>query len=114
MPFGLFLDENMPERLVVPLRRDGVDVLTAGEAGRKSFSDESQLEFATAMGRVLLTYDVADFVALAAIWGEAGRSHAGILLSAKKPFPELHRRIMRLWRERNAEDMANTVLWLSK
>jgi len=114
MPFGVFLDENMPEALVGPLRRDGVDVLTVSEAGRKTLSDESQLEFAAATGRVIITLDFRDYSALAVKWAHTDRTHAGILLARGSSIAELHQSIMRLWRERNAEDMVNAVLWLSK
>lgn len=114
MLFGIFLDENFPEALVRPLRRDGVDVLTVSEAARKSFPDEEQLEFATTYGRVVLTFDVRDFSVLAAKWAREGRIHSGILLTNQRSIAELHTGVMRLWREETPESMANTVRWLSK
>lgn len=56
------------------LRRRGVDVLTAQEAGRCSLPDDAQLAFASQAGRVLVTFD-ADFLALAV----SGVRHAGLI-----------------------------------
>lgn len=55
------------------LRRRGVDVLTAHEAGRHGFPDDEQLTFAAQQGRVMVTMD-SDYIALSA----QGTPHAGI------------------------------------
>jgi hypothetical protein len=55
------------------VRRWGIDVLTAQEAGRCGYDDDEQLAFATGLGRVMVTFDV-DYQTL----HNAGASHAGI------------------------------------
>lgn len=72
-PPRFYLDEHQSHALAAGLRAHGIDVLMAVETGRLGFSDEDQLAFATAEGRVLVTFDV-DYLALHA----TGTAHAGI------------------------------------
>jgi hypothetical protein len=72
-PIRFFMDQHFPAPASQGLRRHGVDVLTAQEAGRCGAPDADQLAFATAEGRVLVTFDT-DFLAL----HQSGVSHAGI------------------------------------
>jgi hypothetical protein len=67
------MDQHIPGPASQGLRRHGVDVLTAQEAGRCGLPDADQLAFATAAGRVLVTFDT-DFLAL----HQSGVPHAGI------------------------------------
>jgi predicted nuclease of predicted toxin-antitoxin system len=59
---------------VQALRRRGIDVLTASEAGLLSASDEEYLERSRAEGRVLVTHD-SDFLRL----HQRQSPHAGIV-----------------------------------
>jgi hypothetical protein len=68
-----YLDEHVDPAMAAGLRRLGIDVLTAGEAGRLSHDDPDQLAFATAERRVIVTFD-RDYLDLHA----AGVPHAGI------------------------------------
>jgi hypothetical protein len=72
-PIRFFMDQHIPAAVSQGVRRHGVDVLTAQEAGRCGASDADQLAFATAAGRVLVTFD-SDFLGL----HQSGVSHAGI------------------------------------
>lgn len=54
---SFYLDEHFPPGVAEGLRARGVDALSAREAGRLSFSDEEQLAFAVAQGRVMVTQD---------------------------------------------------------
>ena len=72
-PVRYYLDQHMSHALVAGLRSQGIDVLTAHEAGRCGLPDPDQLAFAAAEGRAMVTFD-ADYLALHA----AGTSHAGI------------------------------------
>jgi hypothetical protein len=67
----------MPGIAVAALRRRGIDVLTAHEAGTCGNSDEEQLRFATANGRVMATFDT-DYLILAASFLATGETFAGI------------------------------------
>jgi hypothetical protein len=67
------LDEHVAKAVAQALRRRGVDVVTADEAGLLTAPDVAVLDRARASGRVLVTHD-ADFLRLHA----EGRAHAGI------------------------------------
>jgi uncharacterized protein with PIN domain len=68
-----YLDQNVLGGTAPGLRALGIDAVSAQEAGRCGLPDPDQLAFATADGRVLVTFD-QDFLALHA----AGVAHAGI------------------------------------
>ena len=57
------LDEHIPHAVAQSLRRRGVDVLTAAEAGVLGAPDAEILERSRAAGRVLVTND-SDFLRL--------------------------------------------------
>ncbi|MBI2194851.1 MAG: DUF5615 family PIN-like protein [Planctomycetes bacterium] len=68
-----YMDQHFPGPASQGLRRHGVDLLTAQEAGRCGLPDSDQLTFATAEERVLVTFDT-DFLEL----HQAEVQHAGI------------------------------------
>ena len=72
-PIQYFMDEHYPRPVSQGLRRHGVDVLTAQEAGRIGIADADQLAFALAENRVMVTFDT-DYLAL----HHSGAQHAGI------------------------------------
>lgn len=61
-----FFDEHVKEPIADQLKRRGIDVLTAKDAGRanQEIPDDEQLAFAVSQGRVLVTAD-RDFTTLA-------------------------------------------------
>lgn len=79
----------MSPRVAEGLRRAGVDVVSAHEVGRanRRIPDEEQLDYATQQGRVLVTYNRADYQALDALWRRADRQHAGILWCREASIP---------------------------
>lgn len=109
----LYLDEDVWAGLAVHLRRRGYDALTTVDAGRASrrLDDESQLAFAAASGRVILTINHCDFVPLDQRWRDAGREHAGILLVPLVPPSDLCRRVEAHLAAHTAEEHYNLVLW---
>jgi predicted nuclease of predicted toxin-antitoxin system len=75
-PVRFYLDQHLSHALAAGLRSRGIDVLTASDVGRCGLADPDQLAFATAEGRVMVSFD-PDYLALHA----AGVSHAGIAWS---------------------------------
>ena len=73
-----YFDQHMPNIAVAALRRRGVDVLTAHEAGTCGRTDEEQLRFATADGRAIVTFD-ADYLTLADEFLAANETFTGIV-----------------------------------
>ncbi len=57
------MDEHIPKAVTEGLRRRGVDVLSAQEAGMSGANDYDQLSLAKKEGRVIFTKD-ADFLRL--------------------------------------------------
>jgi hypothetical protein len=63
-----FTDEDVYGAVAPALRREGIDAVSTPEAGRRGQSDESQLEWASSEGRVLVTFNVAHFAKLHSDW----------------------------------------------
>ncbi|NBC16221.1 MAG: hypothetical protein GVY18_02770 [Bacteroidetes bacterium] len=83
----LYLDEDaMSRALVQGLRARGVDVLTVAEAGRAGQDDGDQLQFAAERGRVLYTFNVADFCRLHEAYMHRGMRHAGIVVVPRQRY----------------------------
>jgi hypothetical protein len=72
-------------------------------------TDLEQLLGATAQGRIIFTFNVRDFVVLAKRYP----FHAGILLSAQKPLPELLPALMHMFDKTTAEGWLGKVCWLN-
>ncbi len=89
MSLTFLLDEDLSYRVAEGLRRRGVDAISVHEVGRanRQVSDAEQLEYATQQGRVLVTYNRADYQALDALWRTQGRTHAGVLWCAERSIP---------------------------
>src|SRR4051812_8666875 len=68
-----YADQHFPFPITRGLRRRGIDVLTAQDAGTCGDPDNEQLDFASRQDRVLLSFD-SDFLTL----HNSGVSHAGI------------------------------------
>jgi len=106
----LYLDHDVDVALAARLQQMGHDVLTTREAGHTEASDERQLTFATREGRVFLTHNRRDFRRLHRQWIEAGRVHAGIIISAHLPIGELERRLLRLFSIYTAADLQGRLI----
>ena len=81
-------EDSMRRALVRALRARGVDVTTALDEGLIERDDAEHLDHATALGRVLYTFNVADFHRLHRDYLTQGKNHAGIIL-APQPCTEL-------------------------
>lgn len=77
-----------------------------------SASDESQLLGATAQGRVIFTFNIRDFVALASKYPK----HAGILLANQRSWslPALIDALDRMLNETDATEWVGQVRWLNQ
>lgn len=78
----LFLDAHVSGRRIGDvLRQAGHDVRAADEErALDGWTDEQLLELAASEGRVMVTFDVADFPDIARRWAEASKSHAGLVI----------------------------------
>lgn len=108
----LFLDEDVHDGLGAALRREGFDALTAREAGRKQLSDQEQLEFAVSQERALLSFNLVHYEALAEEYFLSGKEHWGIFVSPRREFRDLLRRVLKLLRETEADELKNQIVYL--
>lgn len=93
------LDEDAESHALVRALRDrGIDLTTTSELRLGEASDEEQLKAAARAGRVLITYNAADFCRLQREWLRAGQHHAGIVIAEQQRFAagEMMRCLLRL------------------
>jgi uncharacterized protein with PIN domain len=74
MAIKFYCDEHVDRAIARALRKRGVDILTAQEAGMLGAPDEDHLRLAASQRRVILTQD-ADFLRM----HKSGVSHMGII-----------------------------------
>lgn len=105
----------MRESLVRALRARGVDVVTAREAAMIERTDREHLEYVTAQGRVLCTFNVGHFYQLHTEYLQGGMSHAGIVLLPQQRYTlgEQLRRLLKLVATESTESMRDRVEFLS-
>lgn len=108
-PICYYMDEHLPAQVPQGLRRLGIDVLTAREAGRCGLPDPDQLAFATAEERVMVTFDTDDLAL-----HRAGVRHAGIAWTPhrKYQFGGLTRLLELLHAVADRDQMRNRVEYL--
>ncbi|MBN2543810.1 DUF5615 family PIN-like protein [bacterium] len=87
-------DENVNYKIVMGLRRRGVEITTVQELNKSNEDDESLLEFASANDAVFFTHD-DDLVRIATEWGLQGKEYQGIIFvhQQKLSIGEIIRRI---------------------
>src|SRR5262249_326383 len=108
MRIRLYADEDaMAHRLARELRLRGLDITTALDEGMIEHSDIDHLEYASQQGRVLYSFNVADYYRLHMEFLSNGRDHAGIILAQQQRYSagEQLRRLLRIAAIRSAEDM---------
>lgn len=98
MPRGtnarLLLDEHISPKVAAALRKKGIDAYAVGDsqyAQVQGMPDQFLLERAAQEGRVLITYNYADFAVLHKEWVLKDRGHAGIGLVARGRIPSNNR-----------------------
>lgn len=106
MDIRYHLDEHIDPAVAEGLRRRGVDVTTTLGAGLTGASDEDQLAFAVAQGRVLVTRD-RHFLVL----HSEGTAHAGIAFwhSKRRNVGQLVLDLVLLRRAATAEEIRGHV-----
>lgn len=100
------LDENVSNAVADGLRRRSIDVTTTADQNLIGASDEEQLAFALAQGRVLFTQD-ADFLRL----HKAGATHAGIAFAYKDRLSvgDIIRGLVLIWELLDLEEIQGKV-----
>jgi hypothetical protein len=78
MPVSFYFDVHVPQAIAEQLIRRGVEVLTAYHDGSTELSDELLLTRSTALGHVMVTFDVR-FKAMAEEWQRVGHEFGGLI-----------------------------------
>ena len=73
MGLGFYMDVHVPVSITDGLRRNGVNVLTSQEDSTAEFDDESLLQRAADLERVLFSQD-DDLLKIARAWQESAKS----------------------------------------
>lgn len=107
-----FTDEDVYSTIAVALRRAKVDAISTPDVDRRGESDESQLQWASAEDRVIVTFNVAHFAELHSTWLQLGRHHAGIVVSSQRPIGDIVRHLLHLSTALNAESMRDRLEFL--
>ncbi len=76
----LYLDEDISPKVAEILRKKGLDAISAHEAGMLESSDDEQLAYAAAKGRVMVTRNRVDFIALTVQFFEGLKPHKGLII----------------------------------
>jgi hypothetical protein len=113
----LYVDEDaMDSNLVRGLRSRGIDVVTASDSGMIRRRDEDHLALASVQGRVLYSFNLADYHEIHTEWTATGRDHAGIILARQKRYSvgEQIRRLVHLIGSVNGAAIRNRIEFLSR
>lgn len=116
MQLRFHLDEDCEAASLIRTLRDrGFDLTTSTEAHLTTCTDEEQLTWAGRNGRVLITYNAADFCRLHKKFSEAGQVHAGIVIMEQQRLSvgERMRRLARLRATVEANAMRNRLEFLN-
>jgi predicted nuclease of predicted toxin-antitoxin system len=100
------LDEHAANAIAAGLRRRGIDVTTAADAGLLGAEDDAHLAFALSQGRIVYTND-EDFLVL----HDRKTEHAGIAYchQQSRSIGDVIRALTLLWEVLEPEDMRNHV-----
>lgn len=112
-PISIYTDEDVPSALAKALKRRGLHASTTSEHGNFSLEDEEQLAFATSIGAVMFTHNVADFPRIHCEFLSADRMHRGIVVAKQLPIGELLKPLLRLAGELSSVHMENRLEYLS-
>jgi len=114
---SLYTDEDVTSQLAALLRQRGFEAQSAAEVDMFQQPDEAHLTYATEHSMVLFSFNVRDCMILAQNWLDENRTHAGILLSdqfTRRQMGELLRRMLKFLNTVPADEMVNTVRYLSE
>ena len=82
------------------------------DLGLLGADDQSVFAAGTREGRSVLTYDVADFLAIARRTSERGDHHAGLLVTRLRSFRALLAGTLRVLYTRTADDLRDAIVWV--
>lgn len=108
---ALYIDEDMSALVATLLRSRGLDVTTVPEQATLGKTDLQQLEFATSLGRCILTHNRVDFERLHFQYMEEDKQHSGIIVVPQKNAYEIAQRVGILVNTLMADEIHNQLLY---
>lgn len=119
MAMRLYLDADITASpfLAATLRQRGFDVVSAVEAGNSDLGDVEQFHYAIAQQRVLLTFNIKDFVPLARALYAEGQPFPGLVVSPQIQGEQFHlllRLVLNLLNRVDETAMRNTIRFLQE
>ncbi len=75
-----YLDEDLNPKIAEILRKEGIDAVSAREAGKLQETDLEQLEHASSKKRCMVTRNRNDFIKLTVQFFNENRPHFGVLI----------------------------------
>ncbi len=108
----IFIDEDVHDGLAGALRREGFDAISAREAGQRQVPDARQLEWAISQGRAIISFNLADYEALAEQYFFEGKQLFGIIVSPRRGFRDIFHRLLKLLRETEDTELKNQIRYL--
>ncbi len=101
------LDEDVNPVVAHTARGLDLNVVSVHELDRCGLSDQDQLEFAVAEGRIPVTRNRDDFIRLTISFYQAGRAHSGLISvpdTLQNNEPERIAHALKKWSEDRAEN----------
>jgi hypothetical protein len=111
---AIYADADFRGKVIPQIQIQGYDVIYAPELGHGKWNDEEHLVYAATNNRSLLTHNARDFEPLYRAWWEAGRKHAGIIVSPQWETGEIVRRLLKLLNTVTADEMVNNYKHLGE
>jgi predicted nuclease of predicted toxin-antitoxin system len=112
----IHLDEDADSQaLLNALRQRGLDVTSSRERGLLRCTDPEQLAWATEQGRVIFTYNAADFCRLHSTLLQQGNHHTGIVIGDQQTVSigKEVRRLLKLSEAKTEDDMKDHLEFLN-
>lgn len=119
MAIKLYLDEDITaaSHLAATLRQRGFDAVSTIEVGNRRLDDRAQFTYAIAEGRVLLTFNIQDYIPLAQEFYAENREFPGLIVSPQiqgHRFQQLVRLVLNLLDQTDEKSMRNTIRFLQE
>jgi hypothetical protein len=108
---ALYTDEDMSAFVATLLRSRGLDVTTVPEQATLGKTDNEQLEFATSIGRCIITHNRVDFERLHLRYIADDRRHCGIIVVPQKNAYEVAQRVSILVSILTIDEVNNQLLY---
>ena len=108
---ALYTDEDISALVATLLRSRGLDITTVSEKVTLGKTDSEQLQFATSLGRCILTHNRVDFERLHLQYIKEDKQHYGIIIVPQKNAYEVAQRIGSLVSALTDEEIRNQLLY---